>query len=325
MPVQALSAPNIALIKYWGNRDEKLRLPAADSLSMVLDTPTARTTVETADVFSVKNPPSEKAAERLKQHFVLVQQYLKDIGRNIPAAVSILIESTIPPAIGLASSAAVFSALAEAYAAFVTDKPLRREEVSILARLGSGSAARSVLGGYVALGNHGEGIGSAYANQIADENHWELHDIIIVPSKEEKKVGSTEGHAKASTSPLFAARLKEIPRRMKECTDAIKAKDFEKLRIVSEEDALEMHRVMETQSPSLHYLSEETHRIIREVEKLRTSEKLDVLFTMDAGPTVHLICTDEARSTVQAFAEAQKGCIVFKTKTGQGSHTKPVN
>lgn len=310
MPTVA-SSPNIALIKYWGNQNNDLRLPAADSLSMTIDAPTVRVTVEPSEKFLVK---SEKGTERIHKHFELVKNYLQSIGKGkgLPANVEIEIHSDIPPGIGIASSAAVFSALAEAYAALLTEK-ISREEVSVLARLGSGSAARSIFGGFVALEN-------GKARQIAPESHWMLHDIILVPSIEEKKVGSTEGHALANTSPLFAERLKQIPRRMRECIDAIQTKDFEKLQRVAEEDSLDMHRCMETQTPSLKYLSDETWRIIREVEALRKSDHLDVLYTMDAGPTVHLICTEEAKARVEEYAHAQKNCKVFTAKIGSGSH-----
>ena len=77
---------------------------------------------------------------------------------------------------------------------------------------------------------------------------------------------------------------------------------------------------MESQTPSLKYLSDDTHRILREIEAVRTSEHLEVLFTMDAGRTVHLICTDAARSSIIAFAESQKNCTVFTASIGQGSH-----
>jgi diphosphomevalonate decarboxylase len=327
--VTAVSSPNIALIKYWGNRDERLRLPAADSLSIVLDMPTVTVTAAAADRFSVESfhpdgspfPQSEKSAERLKAHLALVRDYLKEIGRSegFPEYVKLDIRSGIPPAIGIASSAAVFSALGEAYAGLVKGKPLSREDVSILSRLGSGSAARNSFGGYVALENHGEGMGSARGREVAPAGHWTLHDIIIVPSTEEKKVGSTDGHARAATSPLFAKRLKEIPARMKECEDAILQRDFTRLRTVSELDALEMHRIMETQDPPLRYLSDATHRILKEITSLRTKNNLDVLYTMDAGPTVHLICTPEALPDIDAFAASQKDCLVFRAKTGGAS------
>ncbi len=294
---------------------------------MILDAPTVEVSVKKNDIWMISSlhadgsdaPQSEKSIQRLRAHWALCRTYLETLGHtDLPHALSLEIRSGIPPAIGIASSAAVFSCLAEAYAGLLPDT-LTREQVSILARLGSGSAGRNAVGGYVALENHGDGIGSAFCRKIADENHWVLHDIIIVPSREEKKVGSTEGHAGAATSPFFTARIADIPRRMKECEDALLTKDFEKLQIVAEEDALDMHRCMETQSPVLQYLSSETHRILADLRALRESDKLQVLFTMDAGPTVHLLCTDDSLKTVEAFATAQKNCVMFKAKTGGAS------
>ncbi len=329
MSIRAISTPNIALIKYWGNRNEELRLPAADSLSMTLDQPVVEVEADHAERFSARSfdPDgtermlSDKEIERLEKHFLLTQRYLADIGAShvFPASVSLEIRSKIPPSVGLASSAAVFSALAEAFAGFADQ--LSRHDVSIMARLGSGSASRSVFGGFSAMiSGEGEAIGASYAKQVAPENHWKLWDIIIVPSHEAKKTGSTEGHALAHTSPLFEIRLKELPARQRMAIEAIKEKDFEKLRVAAEADCLNMHAVMVSSTPSLQYLSEETHRIIRDIEKLRAGKDLYVLYTMDAGPTVHLICDESALLSVREYANAQKNCTVFEASIGGGSH-----
>ena len=328
MSIRAVSTPNIAFIKYWGNRNEGLRLPAADSLSMTLDQPTVEVVVSQSERFSARSfekndterPLSVKENARLERHFLLAKKYLDNIGvaGAFPASASVEIRSNIPKGIGLASSAAVFSALAEAYGGFVNN--LSRRDISILARLGSGSASRSVFGGFSAfVVGGGEELGSAYAEQIAPVGHWKLWDVIIVPSQEEKKTGSTEGHALARTSSLFEARLRDVPRRQKECIEAIREKDFGKLQKVAEEDCLDMHAVMMSSTPPLRYLNDETHRIVRDIEELRTREHLAVLYTMDAGPTVHLVCEESALPAVQAFAHAQKGCIMFEAGIGGGS------
>ncbi len=331
MSATARSTPNIALIKYWGNRNNGLRLPAADSVSMTLDTPSVEITVDHADTLSVRSFEPDGAEKMLKEkdvvrfgrHLELTREYLGMIGAStaVPSSMSITVRSHIPPAIGLASSAAVFSCLAKAYAGLIAGSvALTDAQISVIARLGSGSAARSIFGGYSALiAGKGDAIDSSQVIQIADENHWLLHDIVIVPSREEKKIGSTEGHELAWSSPLYKARLETMPRRNKECCDAILQKDFEKLQRVAEEDSLDMHRVMETSTPPLKYLSDATHRIIRDVEQLRTSDHLPVLYTMDAGPTVHLICPEEAVKTVREFAGRQKDCTIFEAKTGNGT------
>lgn len=331
MPSTAVSTPNIALIKYWGNRNDRLRLPAGDSLSMALDTPTVEITVDHAPALVVRSflqDGSEKkldasVIQRYETVLELYRRYFVELGlvKALPQSLSIVIRSGIPPSIGIASSAAVFSCLAEAVADLVKDhRVLDRKQVSVLARLGSGSACRGAYDGYVAIrAGKGEAIDAAYAEQIADAQHWLLHDTILVPSHEAKKVGSTEGHTMAHTSPHFTQRVQDTPRRMRECTHAIRNRDFEKLQFIAEEDALNMHHVMQTQTPPLHYLSSETLRILDEVKSLRKRKHLPVLFTMDAGPTVHLFCPDEALADVLDFAKSQSGCQVFSAKTGRGS------
>ncbi len=329
MAIRATSTPNIALIKYWGNRNEELRLPAADSLSITLDQPVVEVAVDHSKEFTVRSFDAnnnedflkEREIARLRQHFVLAQKYFKHIGEAyvLPAAVSLEIRSKIPRSVGLASSAAIFSALAEAYAGLAGK--VSRRDVSVLARLGSGSASRSTCGGFVAMiAGTGDEAKASYAEQVAPASHWKLWDIIIVPSTDEKITGSTEGHALARTSPLFSARLLAIRERQRMCNEAIQQKDFEKLRVVAEEDCMNMHAVMASSTPALKYLSDDTYRIIREVEDLRSREGLAVLYTMDAGPTVHLICDETAVSSVREYARSQSNCIVFEAGIGGGSH-----
>ncbi len=332
MSITAISSPNIAFIKYWGNRDDALRLPMADSLSMTLREPTVSVTVEPAETFSVRSftmgeerEVAGKHLARFERVITLTRQYLATLGvpHALPGNLAISIDSRIPPAVGLASSAAVFSGLAQAIRQLITDEsPLTDAQTSIIARLGSGSAARSLFGGYVALeAGEGPAIGASAARQIAPEDHWLLHDIVMIPSTEEKKVGSTEGHAGAHTSRHFAKRIEAIrSRRQRECIEAILARDFERLQAVTEEDCWDMHNVMQTQNPALHYLSDDTHRIVEAVTALRESEHIPVLYTMDAGPTVHLVCTDDAAEKIRSFARAEKGCTVFESQVGPGAH-----
>ncbi len=308
----ARSTPNIALIKYWGDIDHSLRIPANNNVAMTLDGPYVDVTVDFAEEFSVTSTNKILSQQDIDRFSVTIE-HIRNM-HAFPGSISIDIHSHIPPSIGLASSAAVFSALAKALSALI-DPSISDKQISMMARCGSGSAARSIFGGFGALNTEG------FAYQVADEHYWELHDIIIVPSTEEKKVGSTEGHASAWSSPHYKKRIADIAeRRFKECTDAILEKDFEKLQAVAEEDAMNMHDCMETQDPPLRYLNEETHRIIDEVTELRKAEHLPVLYTMDAGPTVHLFCTDEARDTISAYANAQEGCEVFEAKTGKGAY-----
>lgn len=329
----ALSTPNIAFVKYWGNRNAELRLPAADSLSMTLDAPTVEVTAEQADTLTVESFDAEGNPRTLKDdetarfgvHKTLMEQYIKTLQLQFSIInFQLSIRSRIPASIGLASSAAVFSAVAKAYAGLLEEQGIKLTDahVSILARLGSGSAARSIMGGFVALkAGWEEDIGSAKAVQIAPASHWPLHDIVICPSLKEKEHGSTEGHHLAHTSPYYNERLQCLPFRQRECIDAILTRNFERLQHVAEEDARNLHLVALTSTPSLQYLTNITHRIIFDITALRESERFPVLYTMDAGPTVHLVCTEDAVKTVKEFAHAQKDCTVFETKIGSGART----
>jgi len=302
---------------------------------MTLNGPTVEVDLEHADTLAVRSFNADNTERTLKErdikrfdvHLQLIKEYLQKLGAPdvIPASVSVTVRSHIPPAVGLASSSAVFSCIARAYQGLIQPAlELNDEQTSVIARLGSGSAARSIFGGFSALiAGEGDAIDSAVGKQFADEFHWQLHDIILVPSQEEKKVGSTEGHATAHTSPHYTARVEAITkRRQQECIDAVRKKDFEKLQRVAEEDCLDMHNVMRTSTPSLDYLTEDTHRITRGITKLRKREHLPVFYTMDAGPTVQLICTEEAVKRVKEFAYEQKGCTVFESKVGPGTRLK---
>ena len=325
--ITARSTPNIALIKYWGNRHDEFRLCANDNVAMTLDGPYTDVSVELAETLSVTSANkemTERNIARFAKTLELIKSYLATLPipnpNPIPRSLSITINSHIPPSIGLASSAAVFAALAKAISG-LTDADLSDEQISVMARLGSGSAARSIFGGFGAIRNEENNfIDGSKGWQVADEHHWNLHDIIIVPSTEEKKVGSTEGHASAWTSPDFEQRVKEIgDRRQQECIDAILSKDFEKLQNIAEEDAMDMHHCMQTQNPPLNYLSDETYRIIEEVKDFFNDTATTEIYTLDAGPTVHLFCTDEARERISAYAHEQVGCTIFEAKTGEGT------
>lgn len=324
MSVTAKSAPNIALIKYWGNRNNDYRLPAAASLSMTLNSPTVTVTVSHSE-YTVLDSTKELTPTdigRFETTIENIKRYLISIGKEtaLPGSLNVKVTSDIPPGIGLASSSAVFAALAKAIAE-LADAKLTPEEISIMARLGSGSACRSILGGFVAMENVGDDMDGAIATQIADENHWQLYDIVIAPDITHKKISSTEGHRSASTSPKFDARIRDIANtRQQECVNAILNKDFAKLMHVAEADCMDMHAVMQTQTPPLQYLSTETERLVRELQGLRSRQHLPLLCTMDAGPTVHVICETGAKDVVVEFANSQEGCQIFEASIGRGAN-----
>ena len=294
----AVSCSNIALIKYWGNRDQALRLPSNPSLSMNLAELTTTTHVEfdpslTSDVLILDGREVTGSGRARVSRFL-------DQVRNETSEVSHLfacVESrnNFPAGAGLASSASGFAALAVAASA-AAGLTLSEAELSRLARLGSGSACRSVPGGFVewALGADDQ---SSYAYSIASADHWDLRDIVALIDVEHKSVGSTEGHAVADTSPLQAARVATAPDRLAQARSAVLGRDFAALADVVERDSLMMHAVMITSSPSLMYWQPATIAIMQAVVQWRANG-LAACTTIDAGPNVHVICTAEAAEEV---------------------------
>ncbi len=283
----AVANPNIAFIKYWGRADEALNLPANPSLSMNLAALTTVTTVEFRpdlpnDVVSLdKQLASGRALERVVAHLGRVRALAGIEDRAWVAS-----SNDFPAGTGLASSASAFAALSLA-ATRAAGLRLGEGALSRLARLGSGSACRSVPAGFSLWA--GKSDETSFARQVAPPEHWDLHDVIAIVSYQHKAVGSYDGHALAPTSPLYQARLVAVP----ELLDAIRAgigqRDLAQMGGAIEADALAMHAVMMTSRPSLLYWSPATVAVLHAVRAWR-SEGLGVYFSMDAGPNVHCFC-----------------------------------
>lgn len=286
----AQAAPNIAFIKYWGDRDNSLRLPSTGSISMNLDGLYTRTMVS----FQPSLPFDEliinghevtgAGLERISHFLDLIR------GRaNIGERAEVMSENNFPSGTGIASSASAFAALALA-GSEAAGLHLSEEELSRLARRGSGSASRSIPGGFVEW-QAGTGDEDSFAFSIAEPNHWDLVDCIAIISAAHKKTGSTEGHAIAGTSPLQAARVADAPRRLELCRRAILERDFNALAFIVELDSDMMHAVMMTSTPALHYWKPASLEVMNCVRQWRL-EGISVCYTMDAGPNVHVICRE---------------------------------
>ena len=300
----AVSCSNIALIKYWGNRDQALRLPSNPSLSMNLAGLTTTTHVEfdpslASDVLildgrEVTGAGRERVSRFLDQVRVKTSEVFEtsEVSRLFARVES---RNNFPSGAGLASSASGFAALAVAATA-AAGLHLNETELSRLARLGSGSACRSVPGGFVEWQSGAEDR-SSFATSIAPAEHWDLHDIVALIDVEHKSVGSTEGHAVADTSPLQAARVATATDRLAQARSAVLGRDFAALADVVERDSLMMHAVMITSSPSLMYWQPATIAIMLAVVQWRLNG-LAACATIDAGPNVHVICTADAAEEV---------------------------
>jgi diphosphomevalonate decarboxylase len=195
-------------------------------------------------------------------------------------------ENNFPTGSGIASSASAFAALALA-ASSAAGLNLSEAELSALARTQSGSASRSIPGGYVEW-FPGDSHESSYAKTFAPIKHWGLVDCVAIVSREHKATGSTGGHAVADTSPLQEARVADADRRLDLCRTAIMERDFETFADIVELDSNMMHGVMMTSSPRLVYWLPGTLAVMHAVESWR-QEGISVCYTIDAGPNVHVI------------------------------------
>lgn len=291
----AVAHPNIALVKYWGNRDQALRIPANGSISLTLGGLETRTQVRfdsDLDQLTINGQPAEKAAQaRVSAHLDLIREMA---GTRLGAGVSS--HSDFPPAAGLASSAAAFAALTVA-GCTAAGLQIDRRGLSSLARRGSGSAARSLFGGFVELLAGSDHL-TSFAQPLAPAEHWKLIDLIVLVSRSPKETGSTAGHMAADSSPLQAARVSDTPRRLQECRQAIAARDFERLAHVVEQDSDMMHAVMMTSRPALHYWQPLSLEVMGAVRGLR-NRGLAVCYTIDAGPNVHCLCLPEAERNLR--------------------------
>jgi len=198
--------------------------------------------------------------------------------------------NNFPTGAGLASSASGFAALTLAACGAAGLKP-GEGDLSRLARLASGSACRSVPGGFVEW-QVGEDHQSSYAFSIAPLQHWDLVDCIAVISQAHKPTSSQEGHALADTSPLQAARLADAPRRLDLCRRAILERDFDALAEVAELDSNLMHAVIITSTPAVFYWHPTTLTVMQAVSNWRKNG-LPACYTIDAGPNVHVICLSD--------------------------------
>lgn len=313
----AIAHPNIALIKYWGNRDDELRIPSNSSISFNLDSLETRTRVEfeptlSADQLSIN---SEAQSGQVLQRVIDQLDLVRSMA-GIPYSARVTSTNNFPMGTGIASSASAFAALAGA-ASRAAGLELNVKSLSMLARRGSGSAARSIPAGFVLL-RTGKSNEDAYAESFAGPEHWNLMDCICVISRKHKPTGSTQGHQLADTSPLQAARVADTSRRIRICREAILNKDFETMAEMAEADSNMMHAVMMTSQPQLLYWEPATIEIMHAVRRWR-SEGLPAFYTIDAGPNVHIITLEDYRSQViEKINQLASVATILTSKPGYG-------
>ena len=285
--------PNIALVKYWGVRDRALAIPYNSSLSVTLDRLRSRTTV-TFDP-SLRDDRVELngvvATGGVRDGVVRFLNRVRERAR-VDTRADVRSENNFPTASGLASSASGFAALAGASTAALGLRYSSRE-LSRLARFGSGSASRSVFGGFVEwrAGTRSDGL-DCYARSVYGPDHWpELADVVLLvrgaPAKEVRSADAMQ--STVATSPAYAQRLTEVPGRLRRIRSAIGARDARRLFPLVMEECDSFREVCETTRPSLDYLTSTSRAILGEVRAVnREASRPVAAYTHDAGAHVHV-------------------------------------
>lgn len=323
MKATALANSNIAVIKYWGKRDERLNLPANNSISFTMDDQLqTMTTVEfdssmKEDVLELNHhPATSKETGRVTSFLDVVRRMAK-----IRTKARVVSKNSFPKSAGLASSASGFAALAGA-ASWAAGLHLSLRELSILARYGSGSASRSIFGGAVEwLAGKKKNGSDSYSVQISPPEEWvHLHNVIALVSESEKKVSSVEGMRRLKTSSLFKARLRTMDSRLKTARSAIKHGNFEDVVIPIMQDSDNMHAVMLDCWPPVCYLTDTSFEIMEKVLELNESHGKPVAaYTFDAGPNAHVYTTEKYAHEVERMLKYTDGVLrTLNCKIGKG-------
>ena len=305
MKVTVIAPANIAFIKYWGKRSDKFRLPLNDSISMNMSGAMTTTTVEFSSAFHqdeisfIDESISESERQRIKNHLDRMRRLAH---KQIYAKV--VTKNSFPKGTGIASSASGFAALSLAGARAI-GVSLSEKELTILARLGSGSAARSIPDGFV-WWHAGKKSKDSYAESLHPSSWWNICDIVCVVSKEVKKISSTDGMDAVKTSTNWRSRVQQIPEKITAMQEALRTKDIHAFGTLIEEDAISMHCVMMTQNPPLFYWNDVTLRVMDHVYALRESG-IPTYYTMDAGPNVHVLCEEKNMEIVYSALQQVAG------------------
>lgn len=310
----AQAQPNIALIKYWGKRNRARNLPAVSSISLTLDKLWSRTSVEfvddaQADVLVVNGEDSPDLLPR-------VSRCLDQVAGDARRSAIVSSEGNFPIGAGLASSASGFAALVVAATEACGNKP-EKHAMARFAGAASGSAARSLYGGFVELTATDEEI---HVRELLDKCAWPVEVCAAITDLAAKPVGSGAAMIRSEeTSPFYARWLGEQERDMESARSAIHARNFKELGEIAEHNCLKMHSVMWTSRPPIVYWNEATLACLETVRRLQ-SDGHAVFFTMDAGPQVKAICLPESTDCVRDALERTKGVVtVLCSGLGDGA------
>ncbi len=329
--ISSVAAPNIALIKYWGKRDDLLKLPINDSISITLDEKALASTTTIVlgsklkrDTFILNGHAGPDA--HITEALLLIRRRLGKRHHIIRKPILLISDNNFPTAAGIASSASGFAALAEAVASALGIR--NRREISILARLGSGSASRSAFGGYVRwkMGKRKDGEDS-FAVQVSPRSRWpQLADVIAISSAERKKVSSKSGMERTlKTSELCHCRQEHVQRAVEKVAGAIRRKDFRSLAYLTMRDSNAMHATMLDSWPPIIYMNDTSRAVVEAVHQYNEKAgSLRAAYTFDAGPNAHVITTRKEAGKIARMLKGIRGVRkVIVSGVGEGSKTIP--
>ncbi len=313
---------NVALIKYWGKRDTALNLPSTGSISLTLDGLWVKASCAFGDgsVDECLIDGSGEAGDDATRVLRFVDLVRKEAG--IAARARVNTTSGVSKGVGLASSAAAFASLAVAVSR-AAGMRLEPPALSALARRGSGSAARSIFGGFVEWhrGERPDGRDSI-AEAILPPDGWDVRMVVAVTSSARKAISSSEGMQRAASSPLYPAWVETAERDLAEARRAIAARDLEALGLVAEHSALKMHAIGLAARPPLVYWLGATIECIHRVWALR-EEGTRGYVTIDAGPQVKVLCEPaDARTIADALRDVAGVERVLTCAPGRGAEVR---
>ena len=322
----ALSHPNKALVIYWGNEDDTLRIPTRSSLSITLqginqplDYIVSLRTVGSSERDKVIIDGIEDKGD-IYSHFVHHLNAMRSY-TGFKDKVEVTTRKSFPVGTGLAGSAASASALAEAFAGLIGKTSDRRLK-SIMARRGSGSASRSVFGGFVKW-QKGNSDDSSYAKQLFNENQWDLRDLIAMVSSNPKKIKSIEGmklSKKTCPEQIYSGFVSAADPHIEQISAALSARDIAKLGASYEEENYLFRQVCLKTTPPLDYWMKGTHDILEKVANLR-KDGIPAYAGTDAGPNVHIFTAPKHVERVIRTIQTVQGVLeIIHCRVGEGSH-----
>lgn len=318
MKKTAIAPANIAFIKYWGKKDEKLKLPENGSISMNLSGLTTTTTVEFSEKYKkdeivINDEKESNIDSKAVAHLNRIRKIAK-----INLKAKVVTFNNFPIGTGLSSSASGFAALTVAAVA-AAELQLSEKQLSILARQGSGSACRSIPDGFVEWldGDYSE---TSYSVFLYPPNYWDIFDVVALVSKERKDVGSTAGQKLAESSYFYKYRLSRMSKKISKLKAILKRKDFTALGQLAEEEALELHAIMLTSIPSLIYWTPGTLLIMKLIKKWR-DEGLESYFTINTGQDVHILIREkDVKKLIKKLKNLDEVRKIIINKPAVGAH-----